>query len=158
MPRTSDTGTLVARILISLIFIGAGFTQIGDPSKILHMIGDRGLPLVHVLYVASTVAQLAGGLSILLGWQARWGAALLLAFILPATLLFHLKSDQSDIELFTRDLAIAGGLILLLQQGPGARSLDFRRARRRTATPSLPKPQPQWTATAHEEHQHSAAV
>ncbi|MBC3840116.1 DoxX family protein [Streptacidiphilus sp. 4-A2] len=74
----------------------------------------------------SATAQLAGSAALVLGWRTRWGAALLLAFIVPATLLFHLRSDQTDVELFTRDLAIAGGLILLIQQGPGALSVDAR--------------------------------
>ncbi len=132
MPRR-DTETLIARVLMSVIFIGAGFTQIFDPSRILNMINDRGLPMAHVLYVASTIVQLGGALVIVVGWKTRWGAAALLLFIIPATFLFHLHSDQADTELFSRDLAIAGGLILLIHQGAGALSLDGRAERRAEA-------------------------
>ncbi|WP_165845742.1 DoxX family protein [Streptacidiphilus pinicola] len=135
MPNLSDAGTLTARVLTSLIFVGAGLTQATDPHEPLHMITHRGLPLAHVLYVASTAVLLGGALSLLVGWRTRWGSIALLLFIVPATFLFHLHSDQADIELFTRDLAIAGGLILLIQHGPGRLSLDARAQRRRLTLP-----------------------
>ena len=134
MPTPRDAGALTARILTSLIFVGAGLTQVTDPHQVLNEINSRGLPLAQVFYVGSTAVLLAGALSLVLGWRTRWGALALLVFIVPATLLFHLRSDQADIELFTRDLAIAGGLILLFQHGPGSLSLDARAERRRTAT------------------------
>ena len=134
MSNLADKGSLAARVLISVLFIGAGVTQATDPSQILHMIQDRGIPLADVFYAASTAILLAGAVSILLGWRTKWGAAALLVFILPATFLFHLRSDQADIELFSRDLAIAGALILLIQHGPGALSLDARTERRRVSS------------------------
>lgn len=126
MPTLSNAGTLIARILMSFLFAGAGITQVTDSSKVLTMIQDRSLPFPDLWYVASTAVLLAGALSLLLGWRTKWGAVALLVFILPATLLFHLHSDQADIELFSRDLAVAGGLFLLTQTGPGTLSLDAR--------------------------------
>lgn len=130
MPDLADQGSLTARVLMSVIFIGGGVSQITDPSKILHMLRDRGIPLAPLFYAASSAILLAGAVSLLLGWYTRWGAAALLVFIVPATFLFHLHSNQADMELFTRDLAIAGGLALLVQHGPGALSLDARTKRR----------------------------
>jgi putative oxidoreductase len=139
MSRMRDTETLIARVLTSLIFIAAGITQIFDPKATLHEIRGDHLPLADFFYVVSTAVLLIGALSIVVGWQTRWGAAALLVFIVPATFLFHLRSDQNDLELFLRDLAIAGGLILLLQRGPGAWSLDAR-AQRRAAGVEVPRP------------------
>jgi len=130
MSTMRDTDALIARVLISLIFIAAGITQILNPKDTLHDIRGGHLPLAHFFYVVSTAVLLIGALSIVVGWRTRWGAAALLVFIVPATFLIHLRSDQTDQELFLRDLAIAGGLILLLQRGPGARSLDARAQRR----------------------------
>jgi putative oxidoreductase len=135
-----DTGTLIARVLTSLIFIAAGVTQILNPKHALHEIRGGHLPLADFFYVVSTAVLLIGALSIAVGWQTRWGAAALLVFIVPATFLIHLRSDQADQELFLRDLAIAGGLILLFQRGPGALSLDAR-AQRRAAGVEVPRPQ-----------------
>jgi putative oxidoreductase len=76
---------LVLRILVGLPFIGSGiFNAINwEASNAFNaiLLGDAA-PLLTVL----GVAQIAGGLSIISGYQLRWGALLLLAFLLPATL------------------------------------------------------------------------
>lgn len=130
MLRNRDTQTLIARVLMSLIFFAAGITQVFNPKHTMHDIRGNHLPLAGVFYVVTTAILLIGAFSVAFGWRTRWGATALLVFILPATFVFHLRSDQADQELFTRDLAIAGALILVLQHGPGARSLDGRAERR----------------------------
>jgi len=73
------------------------------------------------------VFEVAGGLSILFGFKARWGALALFMFLIPATLIFHTDfSDPNQIGIFLKNLAIMGGLLMVASSGPGSLSMDRR--------------------------------
>ena len=79
------------------------------------------LPLVIVL-------EIGGGLAVLLGWQARISALLLAGFSVVSAVIFHANfGDQMQSILFMKNLAMAGGLLLLVANGAGAWSLDAMR-------------------------------
>src|SRR5262245_51052689 len=78
---------LIGRILFAIIFIGAAprhFTREGAAHA-----ADLGVPLATILVPLSGVMTLVGGLSVLLGFKARLGAWLLIAFLVPVTLMMH---------------------------------------------------------------------
>lgn len=116
---------LVARILLSHIFILAGINKItgyAGTQGYMESIGVPGmlLPLVIIL-------EIAGGLAVLLGWQARIAAYALAGFTVLAAILFHGNvSDQMQMIMFMKNLSITGGLLLLAANGAGAMSLDER--------------------------------
>ena len=119
---------LIARILLSHMFIIAGFGKItgyaGTQGYMEHM-GVPGmlLPLVILL-------ELGGGIAILVGWQTRWTSYALAAFTVLAALIFHNKlGDQMQMIMFMKNLTIAGGFLLLAQYGAGAYSLDNRKSK-----------------------------
>lgn len=76
-----------------------------------------------VLLISATLMELAGSLLLLLGIREKFGAALLLAMLIPTTLLFHqfwfVESSMKEIQqaMFLKNLAIMGGLILVLLYG-----------------------------------------
>jgi len=75
------------------------------------------------------VVQLGGGLSLLLGIEARLGALLLLFFLIPVTVMYHPFWKRSGAELvaeadhFLSNLAIIGGLLVIVALGSGPISL-----------------------------------
>ena len=84
-----------------------------------------------------------GSLSLLLGLHTRHGAMLLFGVTIVATVLMHAfwqihdnaAARQADFDLFSRNVAIAGGLLLLVGMGPGRlRSTIVRTGRRRNNT------------------------
>ncbi|UJP00264.1 MAG: DoxX family protein, partial [Nitrosomonas sp.] len=80
------------------------------------------LPLVIAL-------EIGGGLAIVAGWQTRWVSIVLAAFTLVAAAIFHSNlSDQMQMIMFLKNIAITGGFILLAVHGAGGYSLDGRRA------------------------------
>ncbi|HYD39523.1 MAG TPA: DoxX family membrane protein [Anaeromyxobacter sp.] len=91
----------------------------------------------EVLLAVAIGLELAGGLSLLLGWKTRLGAVALLAFLVPVTLVFHafwaMPAGQAQQEMiqFLKNLSIAGGVVAILAAGPGALSLDALRERGR---------------------------
>lgn len=115
-----------ARLLLALVFLLAGISKISgyaDTQGYMEAMGIPGalLPLVILL-------EAGGGLAIILGWQTRLVAVALALFSLTAAAIFHNNlADQMQLIMFTKNIAIAGGFILLAVYGAGGYSLDNRR-------------------------------
>src|SRR5260221_9741776 len=75
------------RVLFSAIFIMAGFGHF-SPQEIAFA-AQQGVPLANVAVPLSGLLSIAGGLSVLLGYHARVGAALLVLFLVPGTFKMH---------------------------------------------------------------------
>lgn len=84
-----------------------------------------GIPAVGVLLVLSIMIEIFGGLSILLGFKAKWGAIALFIFLIPTTLIFHTEvTDQIQSIMLLKNFAIMGGLLMVANYGSGPYSLD----------------------------------
>lgn len=89
--------------------------------------GMTNIPLY--LYGAATIEAI-GGLFLFFGCKARLGAILLLVFIVPVTYIFHDfwilegADRQMQMILFSKNLAIFGGLLYILSCGSGDCSVD----------------------------------
>lgn len=125
----SKFSTLIGRILLAHIFILAGLSKLGagyaGTQGYMDAMGVPGmlLPLVILL-------ELGGGLALAIGYKTRLAAWALAAFSIVAAVIFHNNlSDQMQMILFMKNLAIAGGLLILAEHGAGFYSLDriFRR-------------------------------
>ena len=125
-PSVVNAALLVARILLSAIFIQAGFNKLVGYAASAGYMESMGvsaflLPLVILL-------ELGGGLAILVGFQTRIAAALIAGFCLLSALLFHMKAgDRNQAIHFMKNLSMAGGFLALFATGAGAWSLDGRR-------------------------------
>ncbi|MDA0266593.1 MAG: DoxX family protein [Cyanobacteria bacterium] len=116
---------LVARALIALIFIHSGIGKVMDFGGLQGAIAGKGLPLAPLVAIFTITFQLLGGAALLLGYKARIGAGLLLAFLMPATLVFHNPiADPTQMTQFMKNLAIIGGVLMILTYGSGPVSLD----------------------------------
>ena len=72
--------------------------------------------------------EVIGGVAIVVGWQTRWTALSLAGFCILSALIFHSNfTDQNEMANFMKNVAIAGGFLLLFVNGPGAWSLDERK-------------------------------
>jgi putative oxidoreductase len=119
--------SLLARILLAQIFILAGFSKLGagyaGTQGYMDAMGVPGmlLPLVILL-------EIGGGLAVLIGWQTRWASYALAIFTVLSALIFHNNlGDQVQMIMFMKNMAIAGGLLLLAEHGAGAFSLGKRK-------------------------------
>ncbi|NMG32282.1 DoxX family protein [Aromatoleum evansii] len=119
-----DATALVARILLALIFIVAGWGKLGagyaGTQQYMASMGVSGALLPLVIF-----AELGGGLGILFGALTRLAAAGLAAFCILSALFFHTDfANQIQSIMFMKNLAIAGGMLMLAVHGAGAWSLD----------------------------------
>ena len=134
---------LVGRILLSHIFLFSGIHKIADPVGTKAYMAAADMPAVSLLFVGATVFELSGALSVLLGFRARWGAVLLIVFLVPTTLIFHhfwdLEGPARNMQManFMKNSAILGGLALVSVCGSVGVSVDAwlrgRAARAETA-------------------------
>lgn len=112
--------SLLARISLSVIFIWSGINKIMNPVATQENMSAHGMPLTSVFLVGAIALEIFGGISVLLGIKTRWGAAMLIIFLIPATLIFHTDfSTEIEQAMFLKNLAMLGGLLMLIQYGGG---------------------------------------
>jgi putative oxidoreductase len=125
---------LVARLLLTPMFLLAGIEKLTDPAGTAGWIAGAGLPMPMVLTLASGLLEVGGSVLLVIGWQARWAALALAVFALIASLLFHNfwtmtgGAHMTNQLFFTKNLAVVGGMLFVFVFGPGAWSLDARKA------------------------------
>lgn len=128
----------VGRIALSYIFLRSGFNHLTDLAHTAENIG-RNMPFIPETLQGATaliagVMLLFGGLMVLLGIGTQLGAFMLVLFLVPTLLFFHnfwdttKFADEVAVRMQTiswqKNLAMLGGLLILLATGPGSISVD----------------------------------
>lgn len=124
----------LGRVLLSLIFVMSAIHKITAWNETAEQMTQAGVPAVPLMLAGAIVFELCGGLSLMLGVKARFGAVLLILFLIPTTYFFHDfwshegQEQQTQMIQFMKNLAILGGLFLVAGLGPGGCCvLDGRR-------------------------------
>lgn len=133
----------IARFLISLVFLAGALNKIlhwHETERNLHAtlcewqsnlgFSDRGyecfaflIPLTPLLLLVATLMELCGGLMLLLGFKEKLGACLLAFFLVSVTIIMHQfwfadeAMREQQLAHFLKNLAILGGLIIVILQG-----------------------------------------
>ena len=113
------------RVLLALIFVMSGLNKMGSYAGTQGYMDAMGVP--GMLLPAVIVLEVFGGIAVIIGWQARWAALALAGFSVLSAALFHANfADQMQTIMFMKNVAIAGGFLLIVAHGAGAWSLDNR--------------------------------
>src|SRR5262249_8095762 len=83
-------GLLIVRIALAGIFLYTGFENVQRIGETATQLATLGYPVAHVLAVVAAIAELGGGISILLGALTPLGCIALILFLLPTTYSFHI--------------------------------------------------------------------
>ncbi len=136
-----DVLDLIARIMISTIFLFEAFDSIVYYKSTQNTMTEYNvLWRQDILLIGAIILLIFGGLLILIGYRAKFGAVLLLCYWIPVTLIVHSFWDAPEeirrvqSILFMKDIAIIGGLLMLLVHGSGKYSV-----KRMLAVMRLPK-------------------
>ena len=114
------------RVLIALMFVMSGFGKISDYAGTQGYMEFMGVP--GALLPLVIIAEIGGGLAIILGWQTRLAALALAGFTLVSAVIFHADfGDQTQMIMFLKNISIVGGFLFLVANGAGAYSLDNRK-------------------------------
>ncbi|MDA1191932.1 MAG: DoxX family protein [Candidatus Poribacteria bacterium] len=122
----------LGRALFSAIFISAAFGHFSQGT--IQYAASQGVPFAGLLVPASGVLSLIGGLSVLVGFQARLGALAITAFLVPVSLTMHAFWAISDPMMaqihqvmFMKNVSMLGAALFIAYVGAGPLSLDARR-------------------------------
>ncbi len=134
--------SIAGRVLLCVIFVlSAAGEKIPNFQKTADVMASVGMPAPRLLLVGAIVFLLAGGASVILGFRARIGAALLLVFLVMATYYFHAfwklagADQQAQMIAFMKNLSMSGAMLFIMANGSGAGSLDTFLASRRVNNP-----------------------
>ena len=133
MTSLQSTTVLVGRILLGLLFVLSGFAKISGFDGTAGYIASKGLPLPQLVAALTIVVELGGGLALMAGLYTRQAVVALAGFTLLAGVIFHNfwavpQAEQMAQQInFMKNLAIAGGMLVVAAFGPGRLSVDARR-------------------------------
>lgn len=128
MQQAQGALTLAGRTMLALIFLLSGLGKIGSLAGTQGYMEANGVP--GVLIWPAIVLEIGGALAVMVGAGTRWASGLLCVFTVLTAVIFHRQfSDQVQMFMFLKNVAIAGGFLLLLAFGPGRWSWDEREAR-----------------------------
>lgn len=120
---------LISRVLLSSIFIMAGFSKLGAVAGTAGYMASLGIPVPGFTVWLVIALEILGGLAILTGALTRYAAWALAAFCVLTAFTGHYQpDDQTQMIMFMKNLALAGGFLALAVSGPGSWSVDARRA------------------------------
>jgi putative oxidoreductase len=120
-----NSAELAGRILLAVVFLLSGVGKLGAYSGTAAYMASQGVP--GALLPAVIFTEVVFAAAVIVGWQTRIAAFLLAGFTLLSALLFHNNfADQNQMIHFMKNVAIAGGFLLLVAHGAGRWSLDRR--------------------------------
>lgn len=131
MDRYATSFATVGRIVIAAIFIVSGLGKIAAPEATQGYIASVGLPFPLLGYLIALLAEVGGGVLLLVGYRTRLIAALLAVFTVATAVFFHHNfADQNTVLHFLKNLMIASGLLQISALGATSLSFDTRRLQR----------------------------
>jgi putative oxidoreductase len=127
----ADPLMLLGRLLLGSIFVLSGYGKLVGLAAFAAGLEKNGVPLVSAMAPIGAGVEFFGGLAIVLGIEVRYAAALMIVFVIVATLISHRFWELQDAAAqraqqtqFMKNVAIAGGFVLLHVAGGGRLALE----------------------------------
>ncbi len=130
MNSIENTANLIGRLLIASLFLPAGVTKLIGFDGTVSYFSSLSLPMPSLMAIIVIAIEIVGGIALIVGYKVKWSAIVLALFTLGASLVGHAywatPADQVFITklLFYKNIAIAGGLLILGSMGGGRLSID----------------------------------
>ena len=113
----------LGRILLSTLFLVEGIGKISIQEDVIMDMEDYGVP--EILFVPATILEILFPLLLIVGYKTRWAASIMALFTFTVAIIFHTDfSEGMQLVFFLKDIAIAGGFMIIVAYGPGKISLD----------------------------------
>ena len=121
-----DIVEVFGRIFISALFLVEAVRKFFNPDMSMMYMSDHGVP--EFLFYPSIAFEIIIPLLLIAGYKTRIAASLLAVFVLAVTLIFHshhIVDDSMQLTIFFKNLAIIGGLLLIISNKPQICSVDY---------------------------------
>ena len=115
---------VLCRIFISSLFIVEAVRKFFSPDEGMMYMSDYGVP--EILFYPSLVFEFVVPVILIAGFKTRFFASLLFLFVLSVTVIFHTDfSNNMQMISFLKNLAIMGGLLIIISNKPQMCSIDY---------------------------------
>ena len=113
----------IGRLLLSALFLIEGFGKISMHENVIMYMEDYGVP--GVLFVPAIILEILFPILLIAGYRTKWVASVMALFTFTVAIIFHTDfTEGMQVMLFLKDIAIAGGFMIIIAHGPGKISLD----------------------------------
>ena len=117
---------IFGRIFISFLFLVEAVRKFLNPDMSMMYMSEHGVP--EFFFYPSLVFEVIFPLLLIVGYKTRIAASLLAVFVLTVTLIFHshhIIDDGMQLTIFLKNLAIIGGLLLIISNKSQICSVDY---------------------------------
>ena len=119
----TNIADLVGRILISALFLLNGIFKISNYDGTIGWMESFGMP--GILLIPAIILEIAGPVLIIIGYKTKLAAGLLSLFCIATAFIFHNDfGNQMQLTSFLKNIALAGGFLILFVNGAKGFSLD----------------------------------
>ena len=114
---------LFGRIFLSVLFLAEGIKKFFFQEETIMYMEDFGVP--EILFFPSIFVEILFPLLLIIGYKTKIAALVMALFTLTVAIIFHTNFNSGmEMTFFLKDLAIAGGFIIILINGAGLLSID----------------------------------
>ena len=112
------------RIFLSILFLIEGIRKFFFQEETIMYMEEYGVP--EILFFPSLILEILFPILLIIGYKTRISASIMALFTLAVAIIFH-TDFQSQIELifFLKDIAIAGGFLIIASNEPKICSIDY---------------------------------
>ena len=111
------------RFLISALFLIEGIRKLFFQEETIMYMEDYGVP--EILFIPSVILEIVFPLLLIVGYKTRFAASIMALFTLTVAIIFHTNFDnQMELIMFLKDMAIAGGFLIIASNEPKIFSID----------------------------------
>ena len=119
----ANIADLIGRILISALFLLNGIFKISNYDGTIGWMESFGMP--GILLIPAIILEIAGPVLIIIGYKTKVAAGLLSLFCIATAFIFHNDfGNQMQLTSFLKNIALAGGFLILFVNGAKGFSLD----------------------------------
>ena len=112
------------RLFLSALFLIEGLGKISIQEDVIMYMEDYGVP--GILFLHALALEILFPLLLIIGYKIKWTASIMALFTFTVAIIFHTNfSESMQLMLFLKDIAIAGGFMIVIAHGPGKISLDY---------------------------------
>jgi len=115
---------VLGRILLSSLFLIEGVRKFLFQEETIMYMEDYGVP--EILFFPSIILEILFPILLIIGYKTRFSASIMALFTLTVALIFHTNFDnQMELIIFLKDIAIAGGFLIIAANEPKICSIDY---------------------------------
>ena len=115
---------VLGRILLSSLFLIEGVRKFFFQEETIMYMEEYGVP--EILFFPSLILEILFPILLIIGYKTRISALIMALFTLTVAIIFHTDfQNQMELIMFLKDIAIAGGFLVIAANQPKICSIDY---------------------------------